>query len=60
MSMQWRRKGGVVSHKVSKVKGVEWLLQALMGPSEMGAGERRNLTGFDRIPMAVMSRTLCP
>lgn len=61
-------KRGVVSHKVRKVKEVEWLLQALMGPSEdiglylseMGAGEGRDLVGFNKIPLAAASRTVYP
>lgn len=53
-------KEGVSSHKLREVMEAEWLLRALKGPwedcglylSEMGAGKGRDLTGFNRIPLA--------
>lgn len=60
MRMQGSGQGSMTSHKGRTVKEVEWLLQALVGPSvdfdlsmsELGECEGHGPTGFTRTPRA--------
>lgn len=62
MRMQWSGQGSMTSRKGRKVKEVEWLLQALVGPSadfdlsmsELGECEGHGTIGFTRTPRAAM------